>query len=138
MESDGTLQNASFAEVIDQVVEMAGLTLNVYGVALILLTVTGVIPSVYVTLQGAVPVNAILTGVDVPSHIPVVPLMVALGSGCTVSHIKSPSVSSLQPERPSVSTTVVPTSAALGVYVGAKIFGLLNVPVPEVSHVIVL
>ena len=59
--------------------------------------------------------STMLMLVEVPSHIPVVPSMVAEGSGWTVNHMKSPPVKLLQPERSSVSTTVFPTSAGLGV-----------------------
>ena len=80
-----------------------------------MLTVTGFSPSVYVTFQGGDPVSAMLMVVEVSSKMPVVQLIVAVGSGCTVSHIKSPPVWLLHPERSSVSTTVFPTSAGLGV-----------------------
>ena len=50
----------------------------------ILLTVTGVVPSVYVILHGAVPVNAIEIVVEFPLQIVAVPVMVAVGRGLTV------------------------------------------------------
>ena len=42
-------------------------------------------PSVYVKLQGAIPVNAILTGVAVPLHTVALPLIIEVGRGLTVT-----------------------------------------------------
>ena len=48
-------------------------------------TVTGVVPSVYVIFHGDVPVNATDNVADVPEQIEVVPLIVPVGNGYTVT-----------------------------------------------------
>ena len=62
-----------------------GVGLNTYGLLVIPVTVTGVVPSVYVRLHGDVPVKAILTGVDVPLHTVALPLINEVGRGLTVT-----------------------------------------------------
>ena len=48
-------------------------------------TVTGVVPSVYVKLQGCAPVSAILIVVAVPLHTEAEPLITDVGLGLTVT-----------------------------------------------------
>ena len=52
---------------------------------MILFRVTGVTPSVWVILQGAVPVNVTVRLVDRPLQIIFVPLITAVGRGFTVT-----------------------------------------------------
>ena len=59
--------------------------LNTYGLLIIPVTGTGVVPSVYVRLQGDVPVKAILTGVAVPLHTVALPLIIEVGRGLIVT-----------------------------------------------------
>ena len=51
---------------------------------MILLIVTGIVPSVYVMLQGAVPVKVTLSAAVCPLHIVFVPLSTAVCLGFTV------------------------------------------------------
>ena len=51
---------------------------------MILLIVTGIVPSVYVMLQGEVPVKATLSAAVCPPQIVFVPLRTAVGLGFTV------------------------------------------------------
>ena len=64
---------------------MVGLTLKVYGLALMPPTVTGVVPSVYVTLHGWLPVSAILIAVLAPLQMVADPLITLVGLGLTVT-----------------------------------------------------
>ena len=57
------------------------MTSNVYGLAIIPVTETGVVPSEYVRLQGEVPVKVTERVVGVPSQIVLVPETTAVGLG---------------------------------------------------------
>ena len=72
---------ASVTLVIVYVFVEEGLTKMVLGELLILLIVTGVVPSVYVMLHGCVPVNVTLNVAFCPLQIIVVPLIAAPGNG---------------------------------------------------------
>lgn len=73
------------SETLDTVyvVVKEGLTLNVYGLVLMLLTVTGVVPSVYVRLHGGVPVKATDAVALFPLQMVILPEITAVGSGST-------------------------------------------------------
>ena len=60
-----------------------GVTVNEYGLALIVLMVTGVTPSVYVILHGALPVRFTVSVADWPLHIVFVPVNITVGLGFT-------------------------------------------------------
>lgn len=64
---------------------VTGDTLNVYGDDVIPVTVTGVLPLVYVILHGAVPVNATERVALLPLHIVAVPEITAVGNGLIVT-----------------------------------------------------
>ena len=61
-----------------------GLTVKVYGLLLIPLIVTGVLPSVYVTLHGLLPVNVRLKVALCPLQTVVLPLSETVGRAFTV------------------------------------------------------
>jgi hypothetical protein len=79
------VQFLSLTAVTVYVVVVPGVTVKVYGEVPMLFTVTGVVPSVYVIDHGAVPVSATEIVALCPIHTAVVPLIVAVGSGFTVT-----------------------------------------------------
>jgi hypothetical protein len=76
--------DASLKAVMVKVFVLAGETVIVYGLLFIPLIVTGVVPSVYVRLHGAVPVNTTFRSVEDPLQIVVVPLITDFGFGLMV------------------------------------------------------
>jgi hypothetical protein len=79
------VQFASLKAVTVYVLVLDGETLIICGEVVIPVIVTGVVPSVYVRLQGCVPVNAIEIFVEPPLQIVVVPLITEVGLGLTVT-----------------------------------------------------
>ncbi len=57
------------------------MTLNVYGLVVIPVTETGVVPSEYVRFHGEVPVKVTDMGVEEPSQIVLSPEITAVGLG---------------------------------------------------------
>ena len=75
------MQLASLTAVKVYVFVDDGDTLISRGLLVIPLIVTGVVPSVYVILQGCVPVNATERFVEPPAQMLAVPLKIAVGAG---------------------------------------------------------
>jgi hypothetical protein len=78
------VQLASDNDVRVYVLEDIGDTFIIYGLVLVPFIVTGVVPSVYVKVHGAVPVRATLKLVLDPLQIVVVPVITEVGRGLTV------------------------------------------------------
>jgi hypothetical protein len=76
---------ASVTLVTVHEVVVAGVTMKVYGLPVIPFTVKGVVPSVKVRLHGEAPVRATAIDALAPLQIVVVPLIVAVGRGLTVT-----------------------------------------------------
>ena len=89
------VQFASLNAVTIKVFVLAGLTVGVYGFAVIPVTLTGVVPSEYVMFHGDSPVNAMLIVVEPPLHIVEFPLTTPVGRVLTVTFalpVRSPAI----------------------------------------------
>ena len=128
MSPETEVQFASLSAVTVYVFVPAGDTLTVKGLVAIPVTVTGVVPSEYVKLQGCVPVRATLKVVDPPLHIVAVPLVTEVGRGITVTvalPVLSPACEIQFTSLNAVTVYVV--EAIIGVTL--KVYGLDAIPV---------
>ena len=64
---------------------LAGLTVIIYGLTVMPVIGVEVVPSVYVILHGDVPVKVTVREAVVPGQIALVPVMIAVGKGFTVT-----------------------------------------------------
>ena len=78
------VQLASVNAITLYVFVLAGEALMTYGLVVIPVIVTGVVPSLYVNDQGCVPVNTTLIGVELPLQIVADPVTWDVGRGLTV------------------------------------------------------